>query len=359
MMFECVACRVFALIGMYMFMDFIKVYPDDHDVKCYCHDKWNINAKSIFGCNATDVVNLYVPMVGKSAETDRINFCHKYMHEKNFTNSTQCFAYYKDDMKDEIIPCEFLNRGLRDTDFYSDGYWNVNFNFYVEAFFVLFVIVVGNNWHVIKDGYCSKSVYEYYVQGDLNPRFIPPIWLSYTYFYAFWLFSAVLQVSIVFNMIFESFMNELKINESGGGATDTQQILQMRIKEAEDFEQQKLTGSKPKQCLMLKRRARLIEAIAAVRYEDEIKVINDLIDKNLVKNLSTSRKLSGVGDENETEGRKSDGEFENEDDDGVEGERQPVTKRQANRRALGNRCAAPTRSFVKSPLPTLPPFLTM
>ena len=206
-------------------------------------------------------------------------------------------------VKPDVVPCEFLNPGFKPTDFYKLGYWHMHFAYYATALFVLFTLMVGNNWHVIKDGF---SLSNHRLRDKLNVRNVPNPWICYGYFYLFWVFALVLQLSILFNMVFESFMTELHIHENGNGETVKQKKLQRRLALAERDENDQ---KRPDRRLLLKRSMKALESVAAAKYEVEIQEANMYVDMSMMSLLQGHVKIDGEDDDNDDDGDEGRDKF--------------------------------------------------
>ncbi|GMH86178.1 hypothetical protein TL16_g10462 [Triparma laevis f. inornata] len=265
--------NAFAVVGLSMFEDdaVLKITPSEADVLDYCNDTKYNNTES----------NLYIPYVRETVDfAKRQQFCGGYFDfgggeggEKHEMFKSECFMFYGNKGHENHVPCEFINPHLRGTQFESEGYYHLNFKSYWNVMVVLFALLLVNNWHIIKDGYAiawSKKI-------DTDAWTTSHGFRAHMYFYAFWLIAVVLQMSILFNMIFESFSIEMQSLEKKSAREKHQNKIQSRFRSAE--------GPLVSRRLIIERRMSALADVAAKKYEVEIKETNRQVDLAMISLL--------------------------------------------------------------------------
>lgn len=225
--------------------------------------------------------NLYIPYVKETIDfAKRQQFCGGYFDsgggeggEKHEVFTSECYMFYGNKGHESHVPCEFINPHLRGTQFESEGYYHLNFKSYWNVMVVLFALLLVNNWHIIKDGYAiawSKKI-------DADAWTTSHGLRAHMYFYAFWLIAVVLQMSILFNMIFESFSIEMQSLEKKSAREKHQNKIQSRFRSAE--------GPLVSRRLIIERRMSALADVAAKKYEVEIKETNRQVDLAMISLL--------------------------------------------------------------------------
>ena len=255
--------HVFALVGMAIFAGQVTLHVDAEALGAFCaagqpvavpYTGEMVSAETLCTDNGTEPY--YDPQTQPEAAARVLSGLR----------ARPCYHHYLADGA-AIMPCEALNPSLAGSAYESAGYFANNFNDWSAAIVTLFELMVVNNWMVVKDGFVAAA-------GRA----------ANLYFYAYWIFAVVVEMSLLFAFTFESFISELELaqkheesrarrdgedirDEFGSTNADSPQLEALRasLLAAEDA----LLPAQERR-LMLRQRSKALHDIASVRFEDDV-----------------------------------------------------------------------------------------
>ena len=202
--------HLFALLGMAIFRNAIKILPEEADLVVYC-DR---------GLPPSEL-----PYLGRAAEREAacthvetgewLDTSDEVMVAELLEAAAQrpCWAHYS--LGGEgAVPCEALNPALGGTAYEAGGFYRNSFVDWPSSMVTLFELLAVHNWHVLKEGIAAST-------SDAAQLF----------FFAFYAVCALLSTRVLFAFVFDAFLTEFAAVRLGTvkAAAERAEALQERL----------------------------------------------------------------------------------------------------------------------------------